>query len=439
MKALLKHSNALAIAAIIGMALWSFLGFVYMIRDSLSASGSIDFHSYWYSGHFVRQGTDPYEAFLSEQQPQIPVYYLDGKAVTAQPVAQPGLAIVPANTAPIVLLLSLFSFFSWPLAKSVWLIVNLLLALMIPWMVLRLWFPNAGIRSESLIIVFSFWSLLATRMAVITGQTTLVVFALMLLTLMTMNKNWVLSGIALGIALSKYSLSMPVLLFLLFKRKSNVIALALAAQAIGLLGLSILTNVSPMQVWHEYILMIGGHLGDKGIHLVYSIYRLMPDAISTPVFFSITLLSTFIVGAPLAYWLKRYYFSLPDNVRSLADFHIVTILMLWTLLVVYHREYDVVIWIVFVAFVIYGVRANVWQLSREWRRGLTLFLAFSMLWLSRPQQMLATLLPDQVFRVWEQAGQTLVTLILMACLTVTFILLYRIPSLQVYRSACQYG
>ncbi|NKQ36716.1 MAG: hypothetical protein HF973_14020 [Chloroflexi bacterium] len=94
---------------------------LFSVREVLLPRGSADFHSYWFSGHFLRQGTDPYQAFFDRRVPSVPVHYVDGLTTEQAPVAQPGLAITPANTAPITLLLSLFSWLSWPSAKLLWL------------------------------------------------------------------------------------------------------------------------------------------------------------------------------------------------------------------------------------------------------------------------------------------------------------------------------
>jgi len=83
-------------------------------------------HSYWYHGHYVKAGEDPYQAFF------------DGVVTENLPPAQPGLANTPANTAPLVLGLSIFSWLSWTQAKTFWMFINLCLTLLIPGLVIRL-------------------------------------------------------------------------------------------------------------------------------------------------------------------------------------------------------------------------------------------------------------------------------------------------------------
>jgi len=433
-----KRSNIFAIGLLLFFVLWSLYTLIEVTIKAYGAPpGSTDFHSYWYSGHFVRQGTNPYAAYFARQQPQIPVSYLDGKVVTAQPVGQPGLATAPANTAPIVLLLSLFSFFSWPLAQSGWFIINLLLALAIPLMIVRLWLYNTCANRKILtaVMMFCLWLLPPAQSAIVVGQTTLFVFALMLVALAMADKNWALSGLALGIALSKYSLALPVFIFLLLRRRYAVVGVSLAVQALGLLGLAFLTNVSPGQVLHEYVLMMNHHISFEGIHLSYSIGRLMLDARLMPAFLT-SALFTLLVWAPLGLWLRRYFASLPADVMAFAEMHIFTILSLWTLLVAYHRHYDAALWIIFIGLILRGLEFNHWQLSRRWRWTLALFVAI--LYFVRPYSIMSAILPDsldRLFFVWESLWDVHITVNLLLSLILTVILLYRLSAVQSQKHA----
>jgi len=60
-------------------------------------------------------------------EPERPVSYIDHPAPIEDDIAQPGLADVPANTAPIVFLLSSLAFFTWSTAKIIWVALNLAL------------------------------------------------------------------------------------------------------------------------------------------------------------------------------------------------------------------------------------------------------------------------------------------------------------------------
>jgi hypothetical protein len=138
-----------------------------------------DLHPYWYSGHFIRQGVNPYFAFLNGLEPALPIAYMDGSIVESPPVAQPELGLTPANTAPMLLLLSVLSWLSWPVAKTVWLFTNLVLMLALPWLTMcflpdRHQWP----LSARWLLALLFYGWLGSRAAVTSGQTTLLVLTL---------------------------------------------------------------------------------------------------------------------------------------------------------------------------------------------------------------------------------------------------------------------
>jgi hypothetical protein len=405
------------------LGIWSLLSYGRVISNTFDGSGATDFHSYWYSGHFLRQGNDPYQAFFTKQEPIIPVKYLDGKVVSTLPVAQLGLATTPANTAPIVMLLAIFSFFSWPIAKILWMICNLIFMLAIPCMIVRLWSDKIvdRISQENLFIGLTFWALLAARNAAGNGQTTLFVFVLMLLALLLAKKNWGMAGLALGIALSKYSLSLPLVLFLLYKQKYRIVATSLATQIAGVITMSLLTDTTFLQVVNDYILMLQLHNTQQGIHLA----TLMPG--SSIVTFPIVTVFTIIVYGFCGYWVLINYKRLPASEKTFSELHILTILVLWTLLIAYHREYDAVVFILYVTLIVCGLRRDRWLLSKQTKYGLMFLLLLSILWMSRPGSITLSFLPDQLAYLWMSVSGTMVTVILMVSLGITVALLYRIP------------
>src|SRR5215470_16620998 len=128
--------NAWMAAALVVLLIIAARSIFLAIEHGLFAPwGGGDFHAYWYYGHFVRRGVSPYHAFFTDPTAIAgPVRYLDG--VTVQHLT-PQLSMMPANTAPMLLLLSVFSWLSWPLAKALWLGCNLLVAAAVPWLAIR--------------------------------------------------------------------------------------------------------------------------------------------------------------------------------------------------------------------------------------------------------------------------------------------------------------
>src|SRR5262245_47731673 len=166
---------------IVGLVLGGILAIASDVRKAMVPSGGVDLHSYWYYGEFVRAGLNPYIAYATKAPLPAPVHFLDGSVVKANAVSQPHLAKTPANTAPILLLLSLTSFFPWKEAKVVWFICNIVLIAVIPWFALRLLPPSLQLTPVlQWVAALSFYAMAGNRVAVVNGQTTLLVFLLML-------------------------------------------------------------------------------------------------------------------------------------------------------------------------------------------------------------------------------------------------------------------
>ena len=69
----------------------------------------------------------------------------------------------------------------------------------------------------------------------------------MIVTLLLRQRYWFWAGVALGIALGKYSLALPVVIFLLFEKRFRVIAVAIVIQGISLLAVAMLEGGSLWQ------------------------------------------------------------------------------------------------------------------------------------------------------------------------------------------------
>src|SRR5215216_422783 len=331
----------------------------YIFIETGKPLGSRDFHQFWYAGNFIIQGRDPYEAYFADAKPNLPIRYLNGVTVDEYPVAQPELAIIPSNTPVMLLLLTPFSFFSWNVAKWLVLIVNLILMLITGWLVLRR-IPFAGVRLarlDELLLFLVYFDLSATRIAIENGQTTLLVFLLMMIAILYAERSWQIAGSALGIALSKYSLSLPIFLFFLYKRNFKVILLAIAVQALGVLGLAAIGRTSPVTVAQENVRLLFELFDQPGVHLARFFEIFTDNHLLTEI---PVLIMTLLVFIPLFLWLRGRS-STRAATEDVIDFHILTILFIWTMLVAYHRLYDTLILIFFIVLVFKGIAyPNIW-------------------------------------------------------------------------------
>ncbi len=303
---------------------------------------AIDFHSFWYAGHFIWQGVDPYKAQIEGMQVRLPYQYLDGPTAAQEP---PMLWVSPGNTAPFVLAVSLLSLFSWPVAFKAWAAINLILGAAIVWLVLRLLGRRMRSR-EGLVLLATFFSFISMRAVLEYGQTSVFVLTFMLVALLLIRRSPLLAGAALGIALSKYSLTFPVLLLFLYQRRWKAIGVSIAVQLAGIAAIAWLGNSTPQDVLAEYARIQLGMWDSNGIHLRATLLKDWG-----PWAYAVLVPGSLAVFALLArcHKSRRAAGRVFDH---LTELHLVSIIMLWSLLAVYHRFYDNTGAILFVALVI---------------------------------------------------------------------------------------
>jgi hypothetical protein len=338
----------------------------YIFTETGKPRGGVDLHPFWYAGHFILQGQDPYEAYFTGNQLNLPVRYLDGVVINEYPVAQEQLSPTPANTPVMLLIISLFSHFSWNTAKWMFLVVNLSFMLITAWIVLRqIPFANVKLdRFDELLILLVYFDFSATRIAIENGQTTLFIFLMMVLAVILAKRSWPLAGLALGIALSKYSLALAVFTFFLYKKNFKILLLAITVQAVGILTLAAIGGNSPMTVVQENIQIFSEIFNQPGIHLADFTRNFTSD----PVLMQIpVLIMTTLVFGLLFLWLRNHK-TIPSTEQAILDFHVLTICFLWTLLVGYHRQYDTLVLIVFMVLIFKGLAyPNLWRLNNDAR------------------------------------------------------------------------
>ena len=366
------------------------------------------------------QGRDPYEAFFAGEQPALPIAYWDGVVLERYPVAQPYLEITPSNTPAMLLLLSPLATLSWANAKLAFLCINILLMLLTAILIVRR-IPFADVKLapiDELFIFLIYIDLSATRIAVENGQTTLLVFLLMLVAVLHAERDWRISGLALGLALSKYSLSLPIFLFLLLKKKFRILLFAVGVQLLGILGIAAITGTSPLTIVLENIQLFVRLFDQPGIHLSRWF-----EGVSNNVLVSMlpVLMMTLAVFIPMYFWFR----ARPNlsNMQDVIDFHLLTILFLWTMLVAYHRLYDTLILIVFVVLIYKGLSMpSLWSLSGGQRRILLGSVAILPFILIVPARLVDRFLPG----FYGAVGDLIITIFLLLMLGLSMFLLGRI-------------
>jgi len=257
------------------------------------------------------------------------------------------------------------------------------------------------------------------------GQTTLIVFALMLGALLTMDLSWLLSGVLLGFALSKYSVALPALLFLLMRRKYRVVAVAAIVQALGLLIIAWLGQESPLSVLGQYgrEFSIYAALSEPFCGLCIHLANFVQHG--SRLAYLVIYAGAAIIVAGLWVWAVR---SLPARASGLTfgEFHLFSILVLVSLLAVYHHNYDSGPSVVFVGLLVCGLQGDRWNLSTAPKRGLWVFLAAFMVAMNLPAEVLGTFLSAPLLSTWMGMVNGGMMVGLLAALVVSLWLLLRL-------------
>ncbi|HTX91316.1 MAG TPA: glycosyltransferase family 87 protein [Anaerolineales bacterium] len=433
-----KTLPLLKIAALACLGLWAVASLGRAILQSFSPAGGNDLYTYWYAGHFLREGKDFYQAFIDNNLPAVPVRYLDRRVDSLSEVIFPGLVPAPASPPLAFYLMLPLAFFSWPVAKGIWLAVNLILLGCLPFLLVKA-LPRKDwlTRGELLALIFALLGLTSTRYAAASGQLTFLVLDLMLAALILsarkpIGKNrkaslwgdgteW-LAGFCLGLALSKYSLSIGLLiLFVFFEPRPRLVLAALFVQLAGGIILILQTGTGPIDLLGEYSRMLSLHAGMEGIHLA----GLFPRS-GWAVWIGIGF--TLLVGLPLAFWRwKAGPWRLDRSLPGLGRAVLAVSLTLWALLAVYHRAYDAMLVIVFFSLAAYLLKfPQDWQAGRQARIGLGAFSVFALLLLMIPSGSLVRgSLPALLENWWGVVENLTTTLAILACLVISILLLFR--------------
>ena len=317
---------------------------IHGILGALSPTGAWDFYAYWYHGHFFRPAS--HWAYPVAEFVEIP---------NSAPIAPLPAALTP----PLMFLLSLFSYVPWPLAKFMWVTIIVSLVFAIPWLLLHL-LPIKATITHRILIAILFYALTGTSFAIRTGQPTILVLFLILLTLLFVRRGGkVLPGIILGLALSKFSLTFPLLLFLLYKRRWYVVMIGLGVQILGFLALALLVQSPLQEVILNYRSFISTLAGSSNINLLHLAGHFPHSANE---FIGIGLVFSILVFGALWWGVFRYKvkFPFPD----LWDYTLFAFLNVWGLLVAFHRQYDSGASIFAIALLISAMSyPNLWGLS----------------------------------------------------------------------------
>jgi hypothetical protein len=176
---------------------------------------------------------------------------------------------------------------------------------------------------------------------------------------------------------------------------------------------------TPFKIVQENIMLFFRLFDQPGVHLSRWFEFISDNHFMTLI---PSLLMTALVFIPMFLWLQRTMRGTVEQ-EQIRDFHVLTVLFIWTILVAYHRLYDTLILIFFVILVFKGLaRPGIWELSSRGRNALLAFMAvFIPLILILPARIVDLLLPFYYGRV----SDFITTILLVIMLAISMFLLRR--------------
>ncbi len=303
---------------------------------ALAPGQSQDLAPVYMAARLWLHGDDPYRAHSAEEwrratgASEVPTAQVDRAYSTPYPpMAVVGLAGISGG--------------EWQTAKTWWLVINLALAVYVPWLIRRLWCGHLGPTPTTALFVVWFGGM-GLRVGLANGQHALFWFAAMLTALWLMSTGragW--AGLPLSLSLHKYPLTAVFLPYFAAGRAWRLLAVAGVA-TVAWIGLFILgLRVNAGEVAGSYLREVAwwyrqsgaGGLPGRGITDVYPVLAALA---SEPVA-SVVLYVMVGAAAVAAWWPLRTGHSAPRAV----DVAGLVLLMLWG---TYHRVYDTIVLIV---------------------------------------------------------------------------------------------
>jgi hypothetical protein len=188
------------------------------------------------------------------------------------------------------------------------------------------------------------------------------------------------SGIFLGLALSKPLLSFPLLLLFLYRRRPVELVVAVFVQIAGIYWLTRLGTSVPTVIadYFRIFMMHAGPGTQDGVYLTAGLLKGW-----APYSYFLIAAGSIILGVLLIKWVSQSKNNWDTHVKNggndiKTDLVLLTVLMLWNLLVFYHRRYDYVAASSFIALIVFlrafPFREALFSLKKKlWIYGTALF------------------------------------------------------------------
>ena len=225
-------------------AVYGAVSFTVGVRNALGPGRSQDLSAVFASARLWLMGRDPYASYrwsdwlVQAHATVVPSTDVERGASTPYP--------------PIALLdLAPFAAAEWPVARALWLALNVAIAVSVPWAVITLWFRHWSGAGRALLAAVWFGGI-GLRVGLENGQHALWWFACTLVALLAVQRARAgLAGGALALSLHKFTLTGPLVLLLAIKRVWRPIAIMVVVTA-ALLAIFVVRTGHPFEVLASY-------------------------------------------------------------------------------------------------------------------------------------------------------------------------------------------
>jgi len=142
-------------------------------------------------------------------------------------------------------------------ALILWLLINLAASAVVLFLAVKV-FGESWTLPNKVLLCAMFLSWAPFRVTLRVGQVSILITLCALSALLAMKRNKrVLGGLCLGLSLCKFSMTLPFLLYFVWKREWKVVSSAILTVAVLTIVFAVGANVSPITVTHDYISAIG--------------------------------------------------------------------------------------------------------------------------------------------------------------------------------------
>ena len=340
--------NLFVVGVLILLAILSILRLANGTTGGLAESGSWDFYPFWHHGQFLRLGTQ---------------WAYDAPGATAA-----------TYTPAVNILLSSLSYIPFAVAKVIWITAVLSMVLIIPWVIILALPVNTSFTTK-MFIALSFYSLTGISIAIRAGQPSVFIVFLIVLSFWCARRDRkFLAGVMLGFALSKFSLSVPLLIYYLYKRQWRVLFMGLLIQLFGILTLLIVVQSSFPDLVSNYRNQLSTLAGASHINLIH-IAGHFPHTADQFMLIGVVL-SVLIFGSVWMLVGRNRNRSIP---QELYDYNILAFLNSWGLVVFYVQQYDIGTIIFAISLLICSIeRSKLWDMNPSAKRVLIILTVISL-------------------------------------------------------------